>query len=446
MSVIAERNIVGIVDSGGRGAALARAYERSPHVDGIVVIPGNDLTAEMATKPTFVFPNISNSSADAIADKFSELGVTLADVAQDNAIEAGVTDRLREQGIATIGPSRDAGQIEWSKAYARGLGKNAGLQQPRFETFTRIEPADWYIDHSGEENFVVKANGLAEGKGVKLAHSSEEAKRMVRLLHEQHAKASEIFLIEEMVAGEEFSTFFASDGEHIKLLGHAQDHKREGNYDTGENTGGMGASTPPRLMTRTVELVVEQEVKKMMTALSEEGRPYEGIGYYGGMLNEVLKRVNNIEWNARWGDPEVEIVAPGITSDIFELAVAIVKKSLDKYTLTTDNLARVVVAGASRGYPRDYSMVKGKEVFGLDYVMHMEGVELYGAGVKVDEDGRHWANGGRLFYIVGQGENVIEAREKAYGAMARVHVDGNNLMYRNDIGWKDVQRLRDEGY
>lgn len=446
MPAFAERNIVGIVDGGGRGAALARAYERSPHVDGIVVIPGNDLTAEMAHKPTFVFPNISNSSADAIADKFSELGVTLADVAQDNAIEAGVADRLRERGIATVGPSRDAGQIEWSKAYARGVGKQAHLQQPGFETFTRVEQADWYIDRSGDSEFAIKANGLAEGKGVKLAHSSEDAKRMVRELKKQFPHASEIFLVEEMARGEEFSTFFASDGEHIKILGHAQDHKREGNFDTGENTGGMGASTPPRLMTRAVELVVEGEITKMMARLSEEGRPYEGIGYYGGMLDEVLKKVNNIEWNARWGDPEVEIVAPGITSDIFELAVSIVGKSLDKYNLTKDNLARVVVAGASRGYPRDYNAVKGKEIFGLDYVMHMKDVELYGAGVKVDNDGRHWANGGRLFYIVGQGENVIEAREKAYGAIARVHVDGNNLMFRADIGWRDVQRLRDEGY
>lgn len=446
MSVSAERNIVGIVDGGGRGAALARAYERSPHVTGIVVIPGNDLTAEMAKKVTYVFPNIKNTSAEAIADKFEELGVTLADVAQDNAIEVGVSDTLRQRGIATIGPSRDAGQIEWSKVYARGLGKKAHLQQPDFETFSRTEAADWYIDNSGADEFAIKANGLAEGKGVKLARSSEEAKRLVRELREQFPVASEVFLVEEMARGEEFSTFFASDGEHVKILGHAQDHKREGNFDTGENTGGMGASTPPRLMTRAVELVVEQEVKKMMTALSDEGKPYEGIGYYGGMLDEVLKHVNNIEWNARWGDPEVEIVAPGITSDIFELAVSIVGKSLDKYNLTRDNVARVVVAGAARGYPRDYSAVKGKEIFGLDYVMNMDGVELYGAGVKVDIDGRHWANGGRLFYIVGQGENVVEAREKAYGAMARVHVDGNNLMYRTDIGWKDVQRLRDEGY
>lgn len=442
---MAERNIVGIVDGGGRGAVLARAYEKSPHVDGIVVFPGNSLIDVMAKKPTLIYPVSKTTDVTAIVDMFQGLGVTLADVAQDNAIAVGVSDSLREVGIPTIGPSREAGKIEWSKSIARGLGKQAGIQQPKFEVFTRTEPADWYIDRSGEERFVVKADGLADGKGVKIAGSSEEAKRMVREIREQFPQAANVFLVEELVAGEEFSTFFASDGEHVKIIGHAQDHKREANFDEGENTGGMGCSTPPMLMTEGLEIEVGKDIGKIMRTLAEMGVPYEGIGYYGGMYDSNKRRLNNIEWNARWGDPEAQVILPGITSDMYELAMSIVNKGLDKYNLTTDSLARVVVAGASRGYPRDYSAVRGLQIFGLEDVMKMKDVQLYGAGVAV-VDGKHYANGGRLFYVVGQGENVITAREKAYGAMARVHVDGNNLIFRDDIGWRDVQRLREEGY
>lgn len=447
---MSKRNIVGIVDARGRGATLARMYERSPHVDGVVVIPGNDMIQAMARKPTEVDTRIALTDVDAISQKFHELGVTLASVDQDIALSAGVSDRLREDGIPTIGPSRAASQIEWSKAEARRLGTHAGIQQPEYAVFRGSEDAALkYLDTHGDEGFAIKADGLAEGKGVFVAKTPEEARRAIQEIRQRHPQAARTFLVESLATGEEFSTFFASDGvperEHIKILGHAQDHKREGNNDTGENTGGMGCSTPPRLMTPTLELFVENEIQKMMKELNKEGKPYEGIGYYGGMFDPANKVINNIEWNARWGDPEVQVVAPGITSDMYELAMAIVNKNLDKYKLTTDSLSRVVVAGASRGYPRNYDSVKGKQIFGLDEVMEMDGIELYGAGVKV-VDGKHFASGGRLFYIVGEGVDIVAAREKAYGAMARVFVEGNNLHYRTDIGWRDVKRLRDKGY
>jgi len=237
-----------------------------------------------------------------------------------------------------------------------------------------------------------------------------------------------------------------SDGENVKIVGHAQDHKRERDNDEGENTGGMGCSSPPLLMTEGIERDVLEDTEKIVRILASEGNPYKGVGYYGGMYDKMLNIANNIEFNSRWGDPEVQVVAPGLTTDMYELAVAIVEKHLAQFEVTSDTLARVSVAGASRGYPRSYEAVKGKEIFGLEDIIGMKGVELYGAGIKIDENGKYRANGGRLFYIVGEGKNVIEAREKAYCAMAKVHVDGNNLIYRTDIGWRDVQRLREEGY
>lgn len=442
---MSERNIVGIVDAGGRGATLARMYELSPHVDGVVVIPGNDMIQAMAQKPTSVFTDIDIKDAHAICDKFQELGVNLVDVAQEDAVASGVSDTLRASGIPTIGPSKAAGEIEWSKATARKFGTLAGIIQPEYAIFERQEAALKYIDTREAEGFAIKADGLASGKAVIIAQTHQEAREAITAIQKRYPQAAQKFLIEQLVGEEEFSTFFASDGLHVKIIGHAQDHKREGNFDTGENTGGMGCSSPPKLMTRNVEILLEREIQKMMVVLNNKDRPYEGIGYYGGMLDHVQRIVNNIEWNARWGDPEVQVVAPGITSDMYELAMAIVNKNLDKYKLTTDSLPRVVVAGASRGYPRNYDSVKGKQIFGLDEVMEMDGIELYGAGVKV-VDGKHFASGGRLFDIVCKGVDIVVAREKAYGAMARVFVEGNNLHYRTDIGWRDVQRLREKGY
>jgi len=441
-----ERNIVGIVDAGGRGATLHRVYEKSPHVDGLVVFPGNDMIKKMAVKPTEVFTGDKTTDAEQIVETFLKEGVTLADVAQDNAVEVGVADRLREAGIPTVGPFREAGKIEWSKSYARRLGEKAEIRQPGYSVHTSIVSGEEYLDSRGEGGFAIKADGLAEGKGVKIARDRQEAKKLIRELKEQFPKAAETFLIEELVNGEEFSTFFVSDGENVKIVGHAQDHKRERDNDEGENTGGMGCSSPPLLMTEGIERDVLEDTEKIVRILASEGNPYKGVGYYGGMYDKMLNIANNIEFNSRWGDPEVQVVAPGLTTDMYELAVAIVEKHLAQFEVTSDTLARVSVAGASRGYPRSYEAVKGKEIFGLEDIIGMKGVELYGAGIKIDENGKYRANGGRLFYIVGEGKNVIEAREKAYCAMAKVHVDGNNLIYRTDIGWRDVQRLREEGY
>jgi phosphoribosylamine--glycine ligase len=206
----------------------------------------------------------------------------------------------------------------------------------------------------------------------------------------------------------------------------------------------MGCSAPALVVDAKLQKKIEEKIlKPTIKGLMEEGRPYKGILYLGGILikQKGVLEPYVIEFNARWGDPEAQVLLPGVKTDLVEINQVILDESIHKTTITTDNKSRVVVAGVSRGYPGDYEKVKGKEIFGLDKVMKMKGIRLYGGGVKVVGK-KFYANGGRLFYIVGEGKSVIEARQKAYEAMALVHIEGNNLHYRTDIGWMDVERIR----
>lgn len=243
--------------------------------------------------------------------------------------------------------------------------------------------------------------------------------------------------------GEEFSAFGVSDGRRIQILGYAQDNKRIYNFNQGPNTGGTGCSAPPLVLTEALKKQTEEIFKTTISGLSEEGRTYTGILYLGAILTEYLQeetRLHIVEWNSRWGDPEAQVIVPGIKNDLFEMSMQAAEGDISKLKIETDGKTRVAVAGMSKGYPGNYDEVKGKQIFGLEDAMEMDGIEVYGAGVKI-QDGKYYANGGRLFYIVGEGEDVLEARRKAYSAMSCVFIEGNNLHYRTDIGGPDADRL-----
>lgn len=444
--------IVGVIDAGGRGTSLVDGYGRSPHVSEILAIPGNDSMQGVTEKKVHTFPKLTTTSVDEIIKICREKRVSLVDVAQDNAVEVGLVDELNKVGIKTVGPRRLPGEIEWSKLYCRQLGERVGLLQPEYWNFESVEEAIAFLKQQHERRLFIKADGLAEGKGVLPAKSIEEAIKKVPEIKRFGINANK-FLLEEWLIGdngqegEEFSTYYISDGSNIKHLGDAQDHKRVFNFDEGENTGGMGCSTPSLALNPHLQEQVQSEIfKKTLAGLASEGRPYRGVLYLGGILirrGSVLKPYV-IEFNARWGDPEAQVLVPSIQTDLFELGMAVNEGTLDKINIQRDNKSRVVVAGVSNGYPGNYNLVKGKEVFGLEEAMKSDGVKVYGASIKI-EDGRFYANGGRLFYIVGEGKDVIDARKKAYAAMSLVHVDGNNLHYRTDIGWRDVQRIKASG-
>ncbi len=438
------KKIVAVIDGGGRGSALVAKYGQSPLVTKILAIPGNDLMQMNTIVPVQTFPDIKTTDVEKIIVLCKKEQVSLVDVAHDNAVAAGLVDALQHEGILTVGPTKAAGRIEWDKAWAREFGERHGLPQPIHHICHSEKEGLAFLKTQQEQAWFVKASGLADGKGVLPAKNNKEAmekiKEMVRF-----GNAGETFLLESWLRGEEFSTFICSDGENYSLIGSAQDHKRVNDYDEGPNTGGMGCSTPPLLISKKLTQVIKVDIfDKVIRGLQKENIPYTGILYLGGMVVKQRGKYKPyvIEFNARWGDPEVQAIASGITTDFLAMNMAIAEKNIAAIKITTDGKTRVVVAGTSRGYPEDYSQVRGKQIYGLEQARKINGVAVYGAGVQL-QNGKHIASGGRLFYIVGEGKNIIEARQKAYAAMAVISIEGNNLHYRTDIGWRDVDRLRE---
>ena len=444
-----ERETVLVVDGGGRGAALVDKYAESPHVKRVIAVPGNDLMQDNSHKPVQIYPRLKTTSIPEILEICQKENVNLVDVAQDNAVEAGLVDKLQAMDISVVGPTKAAGQIEWSKAWAREFGERQSIPQPSFKICLSQREGIDYLKSQPDQPWFVKASGLAEGKGALSASNNKEAIERV-LEMERFKDAGKVFLIEKWLrgdddsAGEEFSAYILSDGENYKTIGSAQDYKRANDHDQGENTGSMGCNSPALVLTE--RLLQETEINifnKAIAGLKEMGRPYKGVLYLGGMVIREggRQRPYVIEFNARWGDPEAQAIVPGLINDFFEVGMAVANGDIRNLKLQTDGKSRVVVAGASKGYPGNYEAVKGKQIFGIKEARKVKGVRFYSAAIK-ENRGRHYANGGRLFYIVGEGNNVIEAQERAYEAMSFIAIEENNLHYRTDIGWKDIQRLR----
>ncbi len=438
------KHIVVVIDGGGRGAALVHKYSLNPEVMKIIAIPGNDLMQENVHVPVSIYPHLKTTSVREIIEICKKEHVTLVDVAQDNAVAVGLVDILLENGIPVFGPTKAAGEIEWNKAFSREFMQRVGITQPEYVIFQNQQDGIAYLNEQKDQPWFVKASGLAEGKGALPAIDNKDAIKKIKEL-QKFGEAGKTYLLEKWIKStdgsnaEEFSAFALCDGHNFIVIGYAQDHKRVNDGDNGENTGGMGCSTPPLVITSRIQQQVESIFRKTVIGLAKEGRPYKGILYLGGIL--VNQKVYVIEFNARWGDPEAEVLLPGITDDYFQLIQKVISGELDTYVCKLDGKARIAVAATAKGYPVDYSGVKGKEIFGLDKVLTMQNIVVYGAGVK-KTDGKYFVQGGRLFYIVGEGETVIQARDNVYNAMSKISIEGDNLHFRTDIGWRDVNRVQ----
>ncbi|HEX8966198.1 MAG TPA: phosphoribosylamine--glycine ligase [Patescibacteria group bacterium] len=434
---------IAVIDAGGRGAALVAAYAKSIHVDKILAIPGNDYMQENSSKPVITYPHLKTTSVTEIVEICKKENVFFVDVAQDNAVAAGLVDALEQHGIKTVGPTKSAGELEWSKAYSREFMKKYAIAQPEYAIFYSVLEGEKYLASQKDQPWFVKASGLAEGKGALPAKNNKEAKERIYEL-QKFGDAGKTYLLEKWLRSsdgsnaEEFSAFAISDGNSWQLLGFAQDHKRVNDNDEGENTGGMGVSTPPLVITEDIQKQTIDIFEKTFQGLQKEKRKYKGILYLGGIL--VEGKVYIIEYNARWGDPECEVILPGILNDFYEVSMAVIQATIDEVKITTDKKARVAVAGAAKGYPVDYSRVKGKEIIGLDIAKQLPGITIFGAGIK-KQDNKYVVNGGRVFYVVGEGNTVLEARENAYKAIKHISIEGDNLHFRTDIGWRDVNRV-----
>ena len=412
-----------IIDSGARGQVLFHAYLKSPEVNNVIISKKTDLSSILET-----------------AKKHSP---DLIDVAQDDALDSGAVDLLQNKGFRVFGPSKNAARIESSKLFSRRFMQRHNISCPDFEPFNSKQRAIDYISYlySQDPNKLVfiKADGLCKGKGVLKCTTLAEAKANIRKI-KTFGDSGRIFLVENGLTGrevEEFSYFAISDGKTYKVFKSAQDNKTVFNFDQGPNTGGMGSNSPA-LVTSGLEKRIESEfISPVIEGMEKEGNPFVGILYLGGIL--VDGNIFAIEYNARHGDPEIQVYLSGV-GNYFHLVNACLDERLDEVKVEDDSKTRVCVVGASRGYPNDYSQVKGKRIYGLDKAMKIPGVLVFKAGVDVEGE-IFYANGGRLFSIVAEGKNILEAKQKAYSAMGYISVEGNNLHYRTDIAWRDVQRV-----
>ncbi|OGD93738.1 phosphoribosylamine--glycine ligase [Candidatus Curtissbacteria bacterium RIFCSPHIGHO2_01_FULL_41_44] len=428
-----------VIDGGGRGSVLVDKYLQSKHVAKVLAVPGNDLMTENSKKTIKIFPDIKTTDIKNIIEICDREKVDLIDVAQDDAVSAGLVDVLQKEGFKVFGPTKLAGQIEWDKAWSREFMKGLKIPCPSFKVCTSAKEGIAFIKKQKDSSWFIKASGLAGGKGALAAGSNKEA---VEKIHEmkKFGKSGETFLIEEYLIGEEFSSFAVVGGKDFVLLGHAQDHKQVYDGDFGPNTGGMGCSSPPMVVSGRIEDQVKSIFKKTVEGLVKLKRPYKGILYLGAMV-DTKGKVNVIEFNARWGDPEAQVIIPSIKNDFFDLANNVISGNLSSLKIIKDKVYRVVVTAASRGYPVDYSRVTGKKILGLSRILKSKSVKVFGAGVK--KSGQSYiAGGGRLFYVMAEAQNVAAACKKAYNALSRVNVEGNNLHFRTDIGYRDLERIK----
>lgn len=427
-----------VIDGGGRGATLVDKYAQSKKVGKILAVPGNDLMQINTKKKVMIYPKLKTTSVSEILEIAKKEKVDLVDVAQDNAVEVGLVDELMKLGILVVGPIKAAGQIEWDKAWARDFMKKYNIPSPVFYKFNNEKDGMDFTKKNPSKKWFIKASGLAEGKGVIPGANVDDTTAAIKEM-KKFGSSGKVYLLEEWLEGEEFSAFAICDGESFIYVGSAQDHKRVNDGDLGPNTGGMGCVSNPLVVDKSIKYQVSSIMRKALDGLKKEGRLYKGVLYLGGMV--VDGKVFVIEFNARWGDPEAQVIVPSIQNDFVEIADAIISGKLKKLKIKIDQKVRIVIAECAKGYPVDYSKVKGKKIFGIENAQKM-GVKVYGAGIK--KEGKRWiVNGGRVLYIMVSGNNVIEARDKAYKAMKLMSIEGDNLHYRTDIGWRDLARLRE---
>jgi len=431
-----------IIGSGGREHILAKTYSKSKKVNKIFVAPGNDFM-NLKNDHIIPCPDIAMMDFEGIVKLCKKEKIDIVDAACDEVLAAGLVDVIGLEptlkNTKAFGPTQDAAELEWNKAWARILMQQYNLPIPQFMYFSNQKEAIKYVKAQPEQLWYVKATGLAAGKGAIRADTKKKAEEGI-IAMKQFGKSGKIFLIEEGLVGEEFSLFAICDGESYTITKTAQDHKTVYNSDQGSNTGGMGCIAPASIITPSTIRIIEQKIiKPILKVMKEKERPFSGILYLGGMLTK--NEIKIIEFNVRWGDPEAEVIVASIKTDYVEIVNAVINKKLSKLTIDFDQKIRLSIAGCSRGYPNDYSKTKGKEVFGLLEAMKLPGIAIYGAGIK-RKNNRFFANGGRVFHLVAEGDTVQQARVRAYGAMAMISIEGNNLHYRTDIGWRDVERMQ----
>ena len=413
-----------IVGSGGREHAIAWSVAKSPKVDKIYCAPGNAGIAEFAE-----CVNIKAMEFDKLVAFAKENAIDLTIIGMDDPLVGGVVDAFESEGLRVFGPRKNAAIIEGSKAFSKDLMKKYKIPTAAYENFTDPDEAIKYLE-TAKMPIVLKADGLALGKGVLICNTLEEAKEGVKtlMLDKQFGDAGNEIVIEEFMTGREVSVLAFCDGKTIKCMTSAQDHKRAKDGDQGLNTGGMGTFSPSPFYNDEVGAFCEKYVyQSTIDAMASEGRPFTGILFTGLMITEDGPKV--LEYNARFGDPEAQVVLPRMKNDIIDVMEACIDGKLSDVELEFEDNAAVCVVLASDGYPEKYD--KGFEIKGLDTFKDKDGYYVFHAGTKFDGD-KIVTNGGRVLGVVAKGENLKAARANAYKATE--WIDFANKYKRNDIG------------
>lgn len=417
-----------ILGSGGREHALAWAVMQNPKCDKLIVAPGNAGIAQIADCAAF---DIEDGGA--VANFAEENAIDFVIIGPEAPLAAGVADRLREAGLLVFGPSEAAAKLEASKSFTKEICDAANAPTAAYGHFTDAEAAKAHVRQHGAPT-VVKADGLAAGKGVIIAMSEAEAIDAIDdMFGGAFGGAGAEVVIEEFMEGEEASLFVLVDGEDVLAIGSAQDHKRVGEGDTGPNTGGMGAYSPAPVLSAEIEArAMEEIVKPTMKVMAERGMPYQGVLYAGLMIKDGQPRL--VEYNVRFGDPECQVLMMRLGAQALDLMQAAAEGRLGEAQVNWADDHAITVVIAAAGYPGSYE--KGSEIKGLDTLPEDSSNMVFHAGTKA-EDGKVLAIGGRVLNVTARGDTLQEARDRAYAMVDGV--DWPQGFFRRDIGWRALK-------
>ncbi|MGR2739784.1 phosphoribosylamine--glycine ligase [Billgrantia sp. Q4P2] len=427
-----------IIGGGGREHALAWKVGQSPRVERVFVAPGNAGTAH---EPGLTNVAIGASELERLVDFARDEGIGLTIVGPEAPLVEGVVDRFREAGLAIFGPTQGAAQLEGSKSFTKDFLARHAIPTAAYCTFTEVEPALAYLAEQGAP-IVIKADGLAAGKGVIVAMTLAEAEAAVRDMLEANAfgDAGARVVIEEFLEGEEASFIVMVDGTTVLPMATSQDHKRALDGDAGPNTGGMGAYSPAPVVTESVhERIMERVIMPTVHGMAAEGHPYTGF-LYAGLMIDAEGNPKVIEYNCRFGDPETQPIMLRLQSDLAELCLAGARGELAGHTCEWDPRAAVGVVLAAGGYPGSYR--KGDAIEGLEAAV-ATGCKVFHAGTAEDDQGRVVTSGGRVLCVTALGHGVSQARDLAYQGVAAIRWD--DVQSRSDIAYRAIARERQAG-
>ena len=420
-----------IVGGGGREDALAWKIAQSPRVERLYCAPGNPGAARYAK---CVEIDVNDHASLAAFAREHDIGLTV--VGPEDPLANGIVDRFIEEGLKVFGPSREAAQLEASKTFAKDLMAGYGIPTGAHKVFTTADEAIRYVREQALP-LVIKADGLAAGKGVTVAFDQEQAVEAINacMVNRRFGGAGDTVVIEEYLEGEEASIFALTDGTHVLSFVSSQDHKPLNDGDSGPNTGGMGAYSPAPVITEALHREIEDRITlPCIRAMTSEDRPYKGVLYAGLMITSEGPKV--VEFNCRFGDPETQVLLPRMQSDLVPLLEACCDGGLGRHVIDWRDGACITVVMTAGGYPGAYE--KGKVIKGTEKAESLDDVMVFHAGTR-QQNGELVTNGGRVLNVTAVGSTVADAIDRVYGAVECIHFEGAH--YRNDIGQKALARM-----